>query len=153
MKNTTAIILLAVVFVLGFFILYRDSSKKQKIFIVEEAKEQTAIKQNWESKIDEQASVTVTVTPIDISSDSKEWKFNVLMDTHSVELDQDMLRIAVLVDDKDKEYKPLRWEGAEPGGHHREGVLIFNQIVPSPKSIKLKISSIGEAERNFIWQL
>ena len=75
------------------------------------------------------------------------------MDTHSVELDQDMLRIAVLVDDKDKEYKPLRWEGAEPGGHHREGVLIFNQIVPSPKSIKLKISSIGEAERNFIWQL
>ena len=75
------------------------------------------------------------------------------MDTHSVELDQDMIKIAIIVDDQGKEYKPIRWEGAEAGGHHREGVLIFSQITPTPKSVELKISSISDVVRSFIWQL
>ena len=74
------------------------------------------------------------------------------MDTHSVELDQDMTKITVLVDDQGKEYKPLGWEGTV-GGHHREGMLIFNQITPTPKSVKLKISGIGDVVRSFVWQL
>jgi len=152
MKNILPTLII-VTFVFGFLILYRNFSAKQEKLAAENTEEQTSAEKNWEAKIDEQELVTVTVTPVDIFPDSKEWKFNVLMDTHSVELDQDMLKIVTLVDDQGKEYKPLRWEGAEPGGHHREGVLIFNQVVPNPKSIKLKISGIGEVERNLIWQL
>lgn len=106
----------------------------------------------FESKIDDQALVTVTVIPIDISLQSKEWKFNVSLSTHAVELDQDMVKISVLVDDKGKEYKPIRWEGAPPGGHHREGVLVFNQITPIPKFVGLKISGIGDVVRSFTWE-
>ncbi len=63
-----------------------------------------------------------------------------------------MINIAVLVDDQGKEYKPIRWEGPV-GGHHREGVLIFDQITPNPKSVELKISNIGDVVRSFTWQL
>ena len=114
---------------------------------------ETNTKQNWESKTNDQSAVAITVTPIDILPQSKEWKFDVVMDTHSVELNQDLTKVIALVDDSGKEYKPLRWKGVPAGGHHREGTLIFNQITPAPKSIELKISGIGEVVRSFIWQL
>ena len=109
--------------------------------------------ENWESKTDNQAAVSITVTSIDISSQSKEWKFDIVMDTHSVELDQDMTEFAVLIDDQDKEYKPIGWEGPS-GGHHREGVLVFDPIEPMPKYIELKIKNIGGVtERLFKWNI
>ena len=103
-------------------------------------------------KIDNQSAVTVTVSPIDIFSQSKEWKFDIVMDTHSVELDQDLTKTAVLVDGRGKEYKPLRWEGSPAGGHHREGTLVFGQIKSGSNSIELKISGIGAVMRNFSWE-
>ncbi len=108
---------------------------------------------NWEAKIDDQASVTITVAPSDISRESKEWKFNVVMDTHSVELSQDMAKIALLMDDKGKEYKPLRWDGSPAGGHHREGMLVFAPIMPYPQHLELIIKNIGNVERSFSWIL
>ena len=89
--------------------------------------------------------------PLTFRWDLVEWKFDIAMNTHSVELNQDMTKVAVLVDDQGKEYKPISWQGAESGGHHREGVLIFNQITPTPKSIELKITGIGGVVRNFVW--
>jgi len=152
--NKTIIILLIVVLIGGFLIFYQNRSRgiEQKTSGTNQINQQTNIELKWETKTDEQANITVTVTPIDILSQSKEWKFDVVMNTHSVELDQDMTKIAVLVDDQDKEYKPFNWEGPV-GGHHREGVLIFNQIVPIPKSVELKISGIGDVVRSFTWQL
>ncbi|MCK9211780.1 MAG: hypothetical protein WC798_03490 [Candidatus Paceibacterota bacterium] len=144
MNKITTISILVLVFALGFFVFYNPQPVSNPIQNTE---------QKWETKTDEQASVTVVVTPLDLSAESNEWKFDVVMDTHSVELDKDMTKISVLVDDQGKEYKPIRWEGAEPGGHHREGVLIFGQIVPNSQSIKLKISDVGDVVRSFIWQL
>jgi len=106
-----------------------------------------------EPKTDSQASVTVKVTPSDTSPQSAEWKFDVAMDTHLVELNQDMLKSAVLVDDQEKGYTPLRWDGPNAGGHHREGTLVFQPISPLPKSIELKISGVGGVIRDFSWQL
>ncbi len=108
--------------------------------------------QKWESKIDDQANVTVTVIPTALSTDSKEWKFDVVLNTHSVELDQDMAEVTTLIDAGGKEYEPLRWEGTEEGGHHREGVLIFGPILPLPQSFELKITGIGGVDRNFTWR-
>ncbi len=151
MKNTTAVILLIVVFVGGFLVFLKNRPIEQKTLITNQTNQQINTKSNWETKTEEQANVTVVVTPIDLSLNSKEWKFDVGMNTHSVELDQDMTKISVLVDDQGKEYKPTAWEGPV-GGHHREGVLIFNQITPTPKAIKLKISGISDVVRNFSWQ-
>ena len=106
----------------------------------------------WETKTDEQASVTVVVTPIDISPQSAAWKFEVVMDTHSVELDQDLIKITVLVDNQGKEYQPISWEGPV-GGHHREGILFFNPITSNSKSLELRVSGIGGVVRNFSWEL
>jgi len=150
MKNKI-IIVVAVVFIVGFLILFKNSTTKQEVSIIDQVDQQTDVKQKLESKIDNQTSVTVTITPLNTASNSKEWTFNVVMSTHLVELDQDMLNIATLIDDSDKEYSPVRWEGALPGGHHREGVLVFDQIIPSPKLIKLRISNINNVVRNFVW--
>ena len=154
MKNKILTILSVAAFMGGFLLLYFSGPKqsKQVAPITNQVDQQTTSVEKWETKTDEQASVTVTVTPTDISLQSKEWKFDVVLNTHSVELDQDMTKIAVLVDGQGKEYKPISWEGPV-GGHHREGMLIFNQITPNPKSVELKISNIGDVVRSFVWQL
>lgn len=139
---------------MGFSILYFSVSTEQKTSAINQANQQTNMKQNWESKIDEQVNVTITVTPVDFSPQSKQWKFNIVMDTHSIELDHDLTKSTVLVDDNGKEYKPMAWEGSEAGGHHREGVLVFNAIQPMPKSVEIKIKDIGSIpERSFKWDL
>ncbi|KKW33660.1 MAG: hypothetical protein UY80_C0036G0004 [Parcubacteria group bacterium GW2011_GWB1_53_43] len=107
----------------------------------------------WQTQTDEQANVTVAVTPVDLSPQVKEWKFDIVMNTHSVELGQNMAESTVLMDDSGKEYKPLRWEGAAPGGHHREVVLSFSRLTSAPKSIELKITGIADTIRTFTWQL
>jgi len=132
MNKIILISILVIVLIGGFLIFYNPKPE------------------NWESKTDDQAVVSVTVTPIDISPQSKEWKFNIVMDTHSIELDQDMMKVAVLIGDQSKEYKPINWEGPV-GGHHREGIITFNRIIPVPKSVELKISGVGDVMRSFTW--
>ncbi len=145
---TAAILVLA--FIGGFLFFYNPkpvSAPVQDDFVIKPTLQQ------WEPMIDEQENVTVTVTPSDLSWESKEWKFDVAVDTHSIELDQDMAAVAVLTDDSGKEYKALRWEGAEAGGHHREGVLIFDAITPYPQHLKLIIRGIADVDRAFTWTL
>ncbi len=152
MKKIIILILIAGIFagIVAFFNL--------GIFIKPKISDDASIQQinpqqNLESKIDDQANVTVVVAPLDISPKFAEWKFDIGMNTHSVELDQDLMKIAALFDDNGKEYKPIRYEGAGTGGHHREGMLVFNKISPTPKFVKLKISGVGGVVRIFSWQL
>ena len=98
--------------------------------------------------------MTVKVTPVEFGQDAQTWKFRIVLDTHSGSLDDNLLRVAVLTDDKGKVYEPVAWEGAEPGGHHREGVLMFNAVQPMPESIEIKIKNVGGVpERSFAWSL
>ena len=153
MKNKILTTLSIIAFMGGFLIIFLSGPVQQIAPTDNQVNQQPNNSQKLETKTDEQASVTVTVTPMDISPQSKEWKFDVVMDTHSVELDQNMIIVATLVADNGEEYKPLRWEGAEAGGHHREGVIIFNQVMPIPKSLKLIISGIGGVMRVFTWEV
>lgn len=98
-----------------------------------------------ETKENTEGPVSVTVTPLD-------WNFEVSLNTHSGSLDSDLVVLSELVDNQGKLYKPISWEGDNPGGHHRKGVLKFNPISPRPKSIELKIKDIGGVpERSFKW--
>ena len=150
MNKAITIFVLALAFIGGFLVFYNP---KPTSLPTQENSSVSETQQKWESKIDDQASVTVTVTPTLLSEESREWKFDITLSTHSVELDQDMTEIAILTDDSGKEYGPVRWEGAEPGGHHREGILFFTPITPYPQHLKLNIRDVGGVQRLFSWTL
>jgi hypothetical protein len=98
--------------------------------------------------------VTVAVTPQKLSAGATSWEFKIVLDTHAGELNDDLVKTAVLLDGTGGKYAPVAWDGAGPGGHHREGVLRFKPVTPQPKAIELQIQRAGEAKpRAFRWQL
>ena len=152
-KMLPALALLAALAV-GSFVFYQNRPAEQKTPASPETVREAGDSQKWETKTDDQEGVTIVVTPLDISPQSAEWKFDVGINTHSVELDQDMTTIAVLTDEQGTEYTPVGWEGAPAGGHHREGVLTFSALKPAPRSVGLTIKDIGGIpERLFKWDL
>ena len=98
--------------------------------------------------------VTVKVTPRNVAGDTKMWDFAIVFDTHSADLNDDLVKSSLLLDEAGRRFTPLGWDGAPPGGHHREGVLRFKPPSPLPQSIELQITRTGEdAPRSFRWQL
>jgi hypothetical protein len=88
--------------------------------------------------------------------------FNVVMDTHSVDLDPyDLSKMVVLHTNDGRESAPLNWD-APPGGHHRKGKLVFSELALDGKplvaadtgSIELVIYDLsGVPTRSFKWLL
>ncbi len=149
-------IILALVFLLYYYFgVYHP--QKQVLPSQNEQSEQESVNSGqtqWETKSDDQPPVAVTVTPIEFGQDAEQWRFTVVFDTHSGSLDQDPAKVILLSDDKGNVYQPVTWKGPGPGGHHREGILIFAPIQPAPKFIELKIKDVGGvAERSFMWNL
>ncbi|HEY7459950.1 MAG TPA: hypothetical protein VH765_14495, partial [Xanthobacteraceae bacterium] len=70
--------------------------------------------------------VRVVVTPTALGPGAAVWEFQVVMDTHSKPLNEDLAQAAALVDDDGKRHAPVAWQGDPPGGHHRKGVLKFS---------------------------
>lgn len=102
----------------------------------------------FETQTNNEGGVTIEVVPKNI----REGTFVIILNTHSVELNDDLTKIAVLRDENGNVYKPINWEGAPPGGHHREGILKFGQFSSMSKKIELIISGIGGIpERKFLW--
>ncbi len=146
-------ILLAAVFV-SYFMIFNQQEELAKS--EEQASKQSGgVKQKqWETKIAEEPPVTIEITPIELGPAASQWKFNVIFTTHSGSLDFDPMKAASITDDKGNVSRPIAWQGPGPGGHHREGVLIFNPINPVPKYIKLEITNVGDvAKRTFTWDL
>ncbi len=101
----------------------------------------------------EGGSVTVDVTPIALEG-GKPLAFEIAMNTHSVDLGDDLTKIAILRDDAGREFKPVAWDGPDGGGHHRSGTLQFAALSPQPKYIELVIKGLAQVpERIFRWDL
>ena len=99
-----------------------------------------------------QSGVTVKITPRTLAAGT--WEFEVVFDTHSQELTDDLGKTAVLVSDGRTSHSPVKWQGDPPGGHHRKGVLEFKPVSPMPAAIELQIKRNGEtAPRLFRWKL
>src|SRR3989344_2748444 len=153
MKYLFYMFILPVALIATFF-FYIGLSRDQKLEPRNDKETAQQPLEQWETKTDEQLPVTITVTPIELGKDAKIWKFNVTFTTHSGSLDDDPVKIASLMDDKGNIYQPKMWEGPGPGGHHREGVLVFSPIEPAPKYVELRIKNIGGiAERLFRWDV
>jgi hypothetical protein len=98
--------------------------------------------------------VTVTITPQNLFREGPSWDFKIVLDTHSQNLADDLVKSSVLLDGATGRYAPIAWEGAVPGGHHREGILRFKPISPAPASIEVQVMRNGEsAARSFRWPL
>jgi hypothetical protein len=95
--------------------------------------------------------VTVKATPSTLSGGI--WVFQIVFDTHSQDLRDDVARSATLVADGAAS-APLEWRGDPQGGHHRKGVLRFKAPAGRPTAIELRLTRPGEAEpRVFRWKL
>ena len=99
--------------------------------------------------------VRVDVKPKSVAAGSA-WEFEVVMDTHTKPLDEDLTKTAILVGDGGRKYAPLDWQGDKPGGHHRKGVLRFPAPTEPIKSFELQIQGLGgdnKNERVFKWTM
>lgn len=145
------IIIFAVILIIiiGFQILNRPN-ENQSPQILPPSESVTKIS-DLETQTNNEGSVSITVTP---KLSDKEWAFEIALNTHAVDISEDLTNVSNLADENGNEYKPVEWQGDPPGGHHRKGTLRFAPISAEQKSITLKIRNIGGVEeRNFIWQL
>ncbi len=97
--------------------------------------------------------VRVDVVPVQLES-GKSAKFEIRMNAHSGDLSQDLVSVSTLKDDNGREYRPVDWQGAPPGGHHRTGVLEFPALNGNTKSVTLVIRDVANVpERIYKWNL
>lgn len=138
MKNPKYIALALAIIIAGLVIV--NFSPKQK---------DNPVQEDSSTKLTAQSSdigdVIVEVTPLSAS------EFKVSLETHSVELDNDMVRDISLIDSSGQTHRPISWDGSPPGGHHRQGIIKFGQS-PTSGSISLEVRNIGGIpERRFSW--
>jgi hypothetical protein len=97
--------------------------------------------------------VTAKVTYLNPES-RKEPRFEVVLDTHSVDLDAyDFKNITIIRNDAGETHSPARVE-VKGGGHHRTATLIFPNLSPEAKRVELVIKDVaGVKERTFHWDL
>ncbi len=106
-----------------------------------------------DSQMVEGGNVAVKVTPLKWQPNAP-LEFDIAMDTHSVELDDDMLKAVVLRDNSGMEFTPSAWEGPGAGGHHREGKIIFAPLTTNTKALTLVVKNVaGVPERLYKWEL
>ncbi len=109
------------------------------------------------TRINDEGAVTVEVTPLNLTGTGATLDFQVVLETHSVELDYDLTKIAVLRDDQGNEYTPTAWSGPR-GGHHVSGTLQFDNrsgiVKPGLKYLELELRGIAQVpSRMFRWEL
>ena len=107
----------------------------------------------FDIKTSDENMVRVDVKPVQLAA-GKPAIFEVRLNTHSVNLNDDMAEACLLQDNLGKVYKVTNWKGSPPGGHHRRGTLEFPELEGTPQSIKLIIKGVsGVPERSFEWKL
>jgi hypothetical protein len=134
MKKTYSISIIFVLVVGGLLLYFRhDISLFDFLFKIER---------------DASGEVTVKVVPQFESGVS----FKISMTAHAGELFADMMRAAVFEDEDGTVHLPTAWEGDQPGGQHREGILHFGAFSPMPKKVDLTLLDVGSVkERKFSW--
>lgn len=112
-----------------------------------------AAEMEYVPQVSDQREIKITVTPRGLMHKAVIWDFDVVLETHTQALNDDLSKSSVLIADG-KQYASMGWEGAAPGGHHRKGKLRFKAIAPQPASVELQIRLAGDSSpRSFKWLL
>jgi hypothetical protein len=111
-----------------------------------------------ETRTDEQGSVVFAVTPLNLASPGDTVDFQVVMDTHSVDLGWDLAALGTLRTDLGTEVEGVGWPVGS--GHHYGGRLSFParsrdgaSILDGAATLTLVIRNTDVAERVFVWEL
>ncbi len=107
----------------------------------------------YDTKSDRQARVRIDVAPVQLAA-GKSASFKIWLNTHSVDLNQDLAKVCVLNDDRGRRYQPTGWQGSGPGGHHRSGVLTFPALAKDARAVTLVIKGVAQVPaRSFSWKI
>jgi hypothetical protein len=110
------------------------------------------------TRSDQQGSVSLEVTPLNLSAPADQLEFDVAMSTHSVELSMDLATRSTLTTDTGITVQATLWD-APRGGHHVEGKLIFpstqdgKSILDGAGKLTLTITDVDAPSRVFEWDL
>ncbi|MBI4937030.1 MAG: hypothetical protein HY846_02200 [Nitrosomonadales bacterium] len=112
-----------------------------------------AAEPGYASQVNNEREIKVTATLQKIPNKAKTWDFEVVMETHTKALNDDLVKSSLLIVEG-KQNLPLSWEGAPPGGHHRKGKLRFKAVAPQPVAMELQIRLAEDPfPRSFKWLL
>jgi hypothetical protein len=102
---------------------------------------------------DGQGAVTVVVTLAGLPQVGVPIRATVVLDTHTVALDDVVFERAVaLRTPGGVEVAPTRVEGVKGGGHHRQAVVVFPPVTELG-TVRMVVRNVGGiAERSFAWE-
>lgn len=107
----------------------------------------------YAEKSSNENGVRIQVAP-QVLSANKPAQFQIRLNTHSVELNQDLKAVIELHDGQGRVYKAESWEGSPPGGHHRSGILTFPVIQATAGNVTLVFRDFGGSpKREFSWKI
>lgn len=110
------------------------------------------------ARTDEQGAVVITITPLNVKDPGQTLDFEVVMNTHSVNLGMDIAKVATLTTDSGLTVQAVKWD-APTGGHHITGKLSFPvnvdgaSILSETTQLTLTIRGVDAPERIFKWEL
>lgn len=157
------VVLMVGLFLAGFLAACGNESSASLLNVVaveEEANESVVVEQTavFQTVVDKQGAVSVTVTPSDLRLVSSTLAFEVTMDTHSVDLNMDLAELATVTTDNGRTVSATLWD-AVPGGHHVSGELVFPAVVAGTAvlegatTVTLTITGVDAPSRIFTWSL
>jgi hypothetical protein len=107
----------------------------------------------YETRSNRENSVRMDVRPVQLAP-GQSARFEVRMNSHSETLGEDMVAVSSVKDNAGRIYQATSWQGSEPGGHHRKGVLEFPKLENNTESITLIIRKVANVpERTFEWSV
>ena len=110
------------------------------------------------TRLDEQGMVVVEITPLNLGTPAETLNFDVVLNTHSVDLSMDLAALATLTTDTGVSVQAISWD-APRGGHHVSGKLIFpsiqegKSIIEGASKLTLTILNLDVPSRIFEWEL
>lgn len=113
---------------------------------------------SYETRTDTQGSVTFEVTPIELSVAAETLEFDVVMNTHSVDLAWDLAAQSVLRTETGLEVRARSWPLGS--GHHYSGTLTFPSrsadgaaLLDGAHVLTLIVRDTDVPERVFVWEV
>ncbi|MBC7876349.1 MAG: hypothetical protein H7Y59_04185 [Anaerolineales bacterium] len=109
-------------------------------------------------RTDEQGAIIFEITPLNMNAPTDTLEFDVVMDTHSIDLSMDLATLSTLTTDTGVSVEATLWD-APLGGHHVEGKLIFpatkdgKSILEGATKLTLTILNVDAPTRIFEWEL
>lgn len=118
------------------------------------------ITSTWDqaTQVDEQGAVVVEATPLNLNMQESTMEFEIVLNTHSVDLSMDLAQLAILTTDAGITVNATKWD-APRGGHHVTGKLLFpsktdgKSILDGANIITLQIRDVDSSLREFVWRM